>query len=197
MSTRIKGGITAPKGFLAAGIHAGIKKTPQLDLALIVSETPGPIAGVFTSNTLPAAPVILDRLHVKKGLGQAMIINSGNANAFTGAEGLAHAKEMGQRVAEHLRIPLHQVFIGSTGVIGVPLPMPALRKGIARLVARVRKAGDKEAARAIMTTPAQSHRHTTPDCRENGDDWRDSQRFRNDPPGYGDNVGLSHHRCEH
>ncbi|MDH5576793.1 MAG: bifunctional ornithine acetyltransferase/N-acetylglutamate synthase, partial [Nitrospirota bacterium] len=121
MSKRIKGGITAPKGFLAAGIHSGIKKTKQLDLALIVSEKPGPIAGIFTSNKLPAAPVILDRLHLKKGMGQAVIINSGNANAFTGTEGLAHAREMGRGVADQLQIPFHQVFVGSTGVIGVPL----------------------------------------------------------------------------
>jgi glutamate N-acetyltransferase/amino-acid N-acetyltransferase len=148
----MKGGITAPKGFLAAGIHSGIKKTSQLDLALIVSEKPGPIAGVFTSNALPAAPVILDRLHLKKGIGQALIVNSGNANAFTGPEGLAHAREMGRRVADQLKIPLHHVFVGSTGVIGVPLPMPALRNGIPALILRLRKAGYKEAAQAIMTT---------------------------------------------
>lgn len=152
MGKRIKGGITAPKGFVAAGIHAGIKKTKQLDLALIVSERPGPIAGVFTSNTLPAAPVILDRLYLKKGMGQAVIINSGNANAFTGSEGLAHAKEMGRRVADQLQIPPHYVFVGSTGVIGVPLPMPAIRNGIPTLIARLRKAGYQEAARGIMTT---------------------------------------------
>ncbi|MDH4193321.1 MAG: bifunctional glutamate N-acetyltransferase/amino-acid acetyltransferase ArgJ [Nitrospirota bacterium] len=152
MSKRIKGGITAPKGFLAAGIHSGIKKTKQLDLALIVSEKPGPIAGIFTSNKLPAAPVILDRLHLKKGMGQAVIINSGNANAFTGTEGLAHAREMGRGVADQLQIPFHQVFVGSTGVIGVPLPMPAVRNGIPVLVAQLRKAGYREAAQAIMTT---------------------------------------------
>jgi glutamate N-acetyltransferase / amino-acid N-acetyltransferase len=152
MSKRVKGGITAPKGFLAAGIYSGIKKTNQLDLALIVSETPGPIAGVFTANTLPAAPVILDRLHLKKGIGQAVIANSGNANAFTGSEGLAHAKEMARRVADQLHIPLHSVFVGSTGVIGVPLPMLPVRNGIPTLVSRLRKAGHHDAAKAIMTT---------------------------------------------
>jgi glutamate N-acetyltransferase/amino-acid N-acetyltransferase len=152
MPKRVNGGITAPKGFSAAGIHSGIKKTNQPDLALIVSEQPGPIAGVFTSNTLPAAPVILDRLHLKKGIGQALIINSGNANAFTGPEGYAHAKEMGRIVADQLQIPFHRVFVGSTGVIGVPLPMPAVRSGIPILISRLRKAGYKEAARAIMTT---------------------------------------------
>jgi len=152
MSKRVKGGITAPQGFVAAGIHSGIKKTGRLDLAMIVSEKPGPIAGVFTSNRLPAAPVILDRLHLKRGTGQAFIINSGNANAFTGPEGLAHAREMGRRVADQLTIPFHHVFVGSTGVIGVPLPMPAVRNGIPILISHLRKAGYKEAAEAIMTT---------------------------------------------
>ena len=152
MSKRVKGGITAPQGFVAAGIHSGIKKTDQLDLALVVSEKSGPIAGVFTSNRLPAAPVILDRLHLKRGIGQAFIMNSGNANAFTGPEGMAHAREMGRRVADQLTIPLHHVFVGSTGVIGVPLPMPAVRNGIPILISRLRKAGYKEAAKAIMTT---------------------------------------------
>lgn len=152
MSKRIKGGITAPKGFLAAGIHSGIKKYKQLDMTLILSEKPGPIAGVFTSNKLPAAPVILDRLNLRRGTGQAFIVNSGNANAFTGSEGLAHAREMGRRVADELTIPLHHVFVGSTGVIGVPLPMPAVRNGIPILISRLRKTGHREAAKAIMTT---------------------------------------------
>ena len=152
MSKRIKGGITAPKGFLAAGIHSGIKKNKQLDMTLILSEKPGPIAGVFTSNKLPAAPVILDRLNLRRGTGQAFIVNSGNANAFTGSEGLAHAREMGRRVADELTIPLHHVFVGSTGVIGVPLPMPAVRNGIPILISRLRKTGHREAAKAIMTT---------------------------------------------
>jgi glutamate N-acetyltransferase/amino-acid N-acetyltransferase len=81
-----------------------------------------------------------------------LIINSGNANAFTGPEGYAHAKEMGRIVADQLQIPFHRVFVGSTGVIGVPLPMPAVRSGIPILISRLRKAGYKEAARAIMTT---------------------------------------------
>ncbi len=152
MSKQLKGGITAPKGFLAAGIHSGIKQAEQLDLALVTSETPGPIAGVFTKNTIPAAPVILDRHHLKKGVGQAIIINSGNANAFTGTDGLEHAREMAHLVARQLAISKHRVFVGSTGVIGVPLPMPALRKGIPVLASRLRKTGHRDAARAIMTT---------------------------------------------
>ncbi|MDH5775897.1 MAG: bifunctional ornithine acetyltransferase/N-acetylglutamate synthase, partial [Nitrospirota bacterium] len=152
MSKRVTGGITAPKGFLAAGIHCGIKRTKQLDLALVTSEIPGPIAGVFTKNTIPAAPITLNRQYLKKGTGQALIINSGNANAFTGMEGLDHARETVKLVAEHLAIPKHRVFVSSTGVIGVPLPMPALRKGIPIITTKLRKAGHRDAAQGIMTT---------------------------------------------
>ena len=152
MSKRLKSGITAPKGFLAAGIHSGIKQAGQLDLALVISETPGPIAGVFTKNAIPAAPVILDRQHLKKGVGQAIIINSGNANAFTGTDGLTHARETVHLIAKQLAIPKHHVFVCSTGVIGVPLQMPALRKGIPVLAAQLRKTGHRDAVQAIMTT---------------------------------------------
>ena len=152
MSKRLKCGITAPKGFVAAGIHSGVKQTGELDLALVVSERPGPIAGVFTKNTIPAASVVLDRRHLKKRLGQAFIINSGNANAFTGAEGTKHAIEMVRLVATQLDIPEQHVFVSSTGVIGVSLPMPALRKGIPVLVSQLKTTGHHDAARAIMTT---------------------------------------------
>ncbi|GJL55430.1 MAG: arginine biosynthesis bifunctional protein ArgJ [Nitrospirales bacterium] len=150
--TRTNGGVTAPKGFKASGIHAGIKAAPILDLALLVSDVEGPIAGVFTNNRIPAAPVILDRLHLKKPYGQAMIINSGNANACTGAQGLLDAEEMAILVAKRLDIPPTSVFVGSTGVIGPRLSMPAIRNGIPLLMQRLRKSGHRDAARAIMTT---------------------------------------------
>ena len=152
MSKHIQGGITAPKGFLAAGICCGIKQKGQRDLALVTSENPGPIAGIFTKNTIPAAAVILDRRHLKKKLGQALIINSGNANAFTGSEGTQNAVETARLVAAQLGIPHHYVFVGSTGVIGVPLPMPVVRKGIPILVSTRRKTGHRDAAQAILTT---------------------------------------------
>src|SRR5512134_555356 len=100
----ITGGVTAPIGFRAAGMYCGIKKKKkkQLDLALLVSEQEGPIAGMFTTNQVVAAPVILDRLHLKKGVGRAILVNSGNANACTGAEGMRAAKEMAQLVATAL-----------------------------------------------------------------------------------------------
>ena len=149
---RVKGGIAAPKGFLAAGIHCGLKPDKHYDLALLVSQDPGPIAGVFTSNTLPAAPVILDRQFLKHRQGQAIIINSGNANAFTGAEGIRHSKEMSRQVANALGLNHKMVFVGSTGVIGVPLPIETICRGIPRIISKLRKSGGRGAAKAIMTT---------------------------------------------
>ena len=149
---RTKGGVTAPQGFTAAGAHVGIKSSPLFDLALIVSELEGPIAGVFTKNQIPAAPVILDRLHLKKHQGQAIIINSGNANACTGSQGLLDAEEMAKLVAHRLDTTPTNVFVGSTGVIGPRLPMPVIRKGIPFLMQRLRKSGHRDAAQAIMTT---------------------------------------------
>ncbi|MDR4494938.1 MAG: bifunctional glutamate N-acetyltransferase/amino-acid acetyltransferase ArgJ [Nitrospirales bacterium] len=152
MAKRINGGITAPKGFEAAGIFSGIKKTKALDLALIVSEVPGPVAGVFTKNKVPAAPVILGRQQVKQGIGQAILVNSGNANAFTGREGLRHAKMTSGLLAKALGISPQMALIGSTGVIGVPLPMNAIARGIPTLISQLSRKGHLQAAQAIMTT---------------------------------------------
>jgi glutamate N-acetyltransferase / amino-acid N-acetyltransferase len=145
-------GITAPQGFRAAGIHCGIKKPGLLDLALITSERSGPIAGVFTRNQVVAAPVIVDRLHLRKGIGQAILVNSGNANACTGAQGLAAAKITASSVARYMKIPSHRVFIGSTGVIGRVLPINRIIKSVPQLFARLSDRGHLDAARAIMTT---------------------------------------------
>ena len=148
----IPGGVTAPLGFRAAGIYCGIKKKKQLDLALLISEKEGPVAGLFTTNRVVAAPVILDRLHLKKGLARAILVNSGNANACTGPEGLRAATDMAQLVATALQCAPHTIFIGSTGVIGQPLPMACIQKALPALVARVTRHGGREAAQAIMTT---------------------------------------------
>ncbi len=148
----IPGGVTAPLGFRAAGIYCGIKKKKQLDLALLVSEKEGPIAGVFTTNRVVAAPVILDRLHLKKGIGRAILVNSGNANACTGPEGMRAAKDMAQLVATALQSAPHTIFIGSTGVIGQPLPIAYIKKALPTLLTRVTRRGGREAAQAIMTT---------------------------------------------
>ena len=130
---KIPGGVTAPIGFLAAGMHAGIKPAPQLDLALVASTHPGIMAGVFTQNRIIAAPVLVGRRQIKRHAGQAVIVNSGNANALTGAQGMTDAMEMRKLAAMALRVPVSSVFVGSTGVIGRPLPMPAIRHAIPRL----------------------------------------------------------------
>ncbi len=145
-------GITAPQGFRAAGIHCGIKKPGLLDLALVVSDQSGPIAGVFTKNQVVAAPVIVDRLHLRKGIGRAILVNSGNANACTGAKGLAAAKKTASLVAKQLGVPTEQIFIGSTGVIGRVLPVAHIVKGIPQLFMQLSEHGGPDAAKAIMTT---------------------------------------------
>ena len=151
-NTSPRRGITAPQGFRAAGIHCGIKKPSLLDLALVVSEHSGPIAGVFTLNQVVAAPVIVDRLHLRQGIGRAILVNSGNANACTGAKGLAAAKKTAALVARQLGIPTQHVFIGSTGVIGRALPVNRIIAGIPQLLTQLSDRGGPDAARAIMTT---------------------------------------------
>jgi glutamate N-acetyltransferase/amino-acid N-acetyltransferase len=145
-------GVTAPLGFQAAGIHCGIKKPDILDLALIVSDVSGPIAGVFTANRVAAAPVQLDRLHLRRRRGRAIIVNSGNANACTGAKGLAAANTMAASVARHLSVPVHEVFVGSTGVIGRVLPIDRVTAGIPIIISRLSTQGGAQAAQAILTT---------------------------------------------
>ncbi|HJR77833.1 MAG TPA: bifunctional glutamate N-acetyltransferase/amino-acid acetyltransferase ArgJ [Nitrospiraceae bacterium] len=148
----VAGGITAPQGFRAGGIHCGIKKNEQLDLALVLSEREGPVAALFTTNRVAAAPVLLGRTYLRRGLGRAIIVNSGNANACTGSEGLLAAETMAVTVARHLDTMPHKVFVGSTGVIGQRLPIERIKAGVPALLQRVRRSGGLEAARAIMTT---------------------------------------------
>jgi glutamate N-acetyltransferase/amino-acid N-acetyltransferase len=150
--TTVRGGVTAPRGFAAAGIHCGIKKKRLPDLALLVSERNGPVAGVFTTNRIAAAPVQLDRLYLKRKTARAVIVNSGNANAVTGKQGYVDAMEMSALVAKRLKIASHTVFVGSTGVIGQPLPMARIRQGLPALMKQVRRAGGRDAAQAILTT---------------------------------------------
>ena len=149
---KITGGVTAPNGLLAAGIHAGIKPAPLLDLALLASTHPGVMAGVFSKNRVIAAPVLLGRRQLKKHAGQAILVNSGNANALTGSQGMTDALEMRKLAATALRFPVSSVFVGSTGVIGRPLPMSAIRQAIPPLTRLLSRSGHKPAAQAIMTT---------------------------------------------
>ena len=152
MSRHDSQGITAPLGFRAAGLHCGIKKPGLLDLALILSERSGPIAGLFTTNRVVAAPVILDRLHLRRGVGRAILINSGNANACTGRSGMAAARKTAALVAHRLRSPIHEVFVGSTGVIGRALPVDRIIAALPELFDHLSRAGGARAAQAILTT---------------------------------------------
>ena len=146
----INGGITSPKGFKAAGIHAGLKKS-KLDMAMIVSETEAVSAGAFTTNVVKAAPVIWDRKILEKGSARAIVVNSGNANACTGEQGLADARTMAEETAGCLGCSADSVFVASTGVIGVNLDMEKISRGISALASSLGDDGDA-AARAILTT---------------------------------------------
>jgi glutamate N-acetyltransferase/amino-acid N-acetyltransferase len=144
-------GVTAPLGFRATGIASGIK--PQgLDLALVVADRDCAAAGVFTSNRAQAAPVLVSREHIAAGRARAVVINAGCANAATGEAGLRDAREMARITAEAVGCPPAEVVVGSTGVIGVALPMDALRAGIPKAAASLARDGGAVAARAIMTT---------------------------------------------
>lgn len=150
--TTARGGVTAPRGFTAAGIHCGIKKKRLPDLALLVSERNGPVAGVFTTNRIVAASVTLNRQKLRRKTARAVLVNSGNANAVTGRQGYADAAEMATLVAKRLKFAPHTVFVGSTGVIGQTLPMARIRQGVPALITQLRRTGGHDAARAILTT---------------------------------------------
>src|ERR1041384_8079759 len=115
--------ITAPRGFRAVGLAAGIKPNGKKDLALIVSDFPAAVAATFTTNQVKAAPVKLDMEHVKSGRARAIVANSGNANACTGKIGMIHAKAMATGVARRIKCPVEQVLVCSTGRIGVVAPL--------------------------------------------------------------------------
>ena len=145
-------GITAPKGFLASGVYAGIKRNKKSDLALIYSERDAVVAGAFTTSRVKAAPVILTQRQVRKGVARAVIVNSGNANACTGKRGMEDAREMAELTARALSINKNLVCIASTGVIGEPLPMERIRPAIKMASEGISADGGKDAAAAIMTT---------------------------------------------
>jgi len=139
-------------GFLASGISAGIKKNAAKDLALLTSEIPATTVGVFTTNNIKAAPVMVTQAKLETGRAQALIVNSGNANACTGDAGLQDAQQLCQAVAAELTLPEDLVLVSSTGIIGVPLPMETITSNIPRLVANLSPEGLEDFAEAIMTT---------------------------------------------
>ena len=149
-------GVTFPKGFKAAGVKAGIKKSGNLDLALIYTEKEAAVAGVFTKNAVAAAPVIVSREVVKGGKAHAIVANAGCANACTGETGLANARKMAALAAAEVGCAPDEVLVGSTGIIGVNLPMDKLEAGIKAAAAELSEDGSKNAGNAIITTDTYS-----------------------------------------
>ena len=144
------GSVTSASGFLAGAVHAGIKSEDELDLAILCSEVPCKAAGVFTTSQIKSAPVILSQKHIVKGRAQAVVVNSGCANACMGGQGLADARGMANLAAAKLGISPEEVLVASTGVIGVPLPMDKIRTGIPKIKPAI--GGGHDFCRAIMTT---------------------------------------------
>lgn len=153
MIKKISGGVCAPKKFLASGIHVGIKRnSSKPDLGIIHSELPAVAAGVFTLNQVKAAPVLLTQEHLKKGALQTIVVNSGNANACTGKQGMQHAKQMAETVAHELNTSSECVAVASTGVIGMPLPIDLITQNMHRAITMLSNEHNDSIARAIMTT---------------------------------------------
>ena len=146
------GTVTSPKGFVAGATHAAIKTggEKRLDLGILYSETPCIIAGTFTTNKVKAAPVVLCQERLERKSAQAIVVNSGCANACTGEQGLADSAEMAGLTAVKLGISPEDVLVASTGVIGVPLPMERLRTGIKDIT--LSSEGGHQLAKAMMTT---------------------------------------------
>ncbi|MFO7996595.1 MAG: bifunctional glutamate N-acetyltransferase/amino-acid acetyltransferase ArgJ [Dehalococcoidia bacterium] len=144
------GSVSSASGFLAGAVRAGIKAEGELDLAILCSEVPCTAAGVFTTNRIKSAPVILSRRHIAARRAQAVVVNSGCANACVGGQGLADALEMANLAAAKLGLSPEHVLVASTGVIGVPLPMDKIRAGIP--VIKPTREGGHDFCRAIMTT---------------------------------------------
>ena len=149
----IPGGVTAPKGFRASGAAAGIKpKSTKLDCALIASDTIATVAGMFTQNVMKSPPVVWNQSVCAAGCAQSVFINSGNANAATGEQGAADVRKTAELVSEALGTQPGTVCLCSTGVIGVPLPMDRIARGVAECATALSATGSAEAAAAIMTT---------------------------------------------
>lgn len=148
----INGGVTSPEGFFATGVACGLKKNGKKDLAIVCSDSIAAAVGVFTTNAVKGHSLQVTMEHIKRGYAQAIVVNSGNANACVGEQGYKDAKEIASLTAQLLNCDLEDVLVGSTGVIGMPLNMPAVRSGIRNAVANITADGGHDAEEAIMTT---------------------------------------------
>lgn len=148
-----QGTVTTPQGFRAGAVYCGLKKVERYDLGAIVCDVPATAAGVYTTNLVIAAPLVVTREAIAQEQRlQAIVVNSGNANACTGLQGEQDAREMQQIFAHLQHIPPHYVGVTSTGVIGVPLPMAKVRRGLDALHASISREGGDDFCQAIMTT---------------------------------------------
>jgi len=150
--TWLRAGVTAAAGFSAGAAFAGIKKADKRDIAVLYSTAPAAAAGVFTSNKVKASPVVLTMQHLANGAARAVVVNSGNANACNGEQGLRDARAMASAAAETLGLPVEEVLVASTGVIGVKMPMEKVLPGIRAAASAVAPENGHLAAEAIMTT---------------------------------------------
>ncbi len=156
MSSRfdaIPGGtVTSPAGFTAGAVYAGIKTRGEdpLDLGILCSDSPCVAAGVITTNRVKAAPVLVSQERIARGSARAVVVNAGCANACTGEQGLAHAREMAELAAKKVGVPAEEALVASTGVIGVPLPMDLIRRGIPQI--SLARDGGHRLMKAMMTT---------------------------------------------
>jgi glutamate N-acetyltransferase/amino-acid N-acetyltransferase len=144
------GSVTTPLGFRAGAVRAGIKPSGKLDLGILASDFPCAAAGVFTQSTVPGAPVLVSKEHLADGDARAIVVNAGIANVANGERGMRDAREMARLAAGLLGVRAEQVLVGSTGVIGHPLPMERIRAGLGRI--ELHSDGGLDLAEAIMTT---------------------------------------------
>jgi glutamate N-acetyltransferase/amino-acid N-acetyltransferase len=144
--------VTAPKGFVASGVACGIRKAGRRDLSLLRSLVPATGAGMFTVNRVQAAPVVVSREHLELAQPQAVVVNSGIANAATGARGIADARATAAAAGQLLGVSSEEVLVLSTGVIGAPLPLAKVLGGVRTAALQLSRAGGAAAAEAIMTT---------------------------------------------
>ena len=144
------GSVTSALGFLAGAVHAGIKSEDEFDLAILCSEVPCKAAGVFTTNQIKSAPVVVSQKNIVRGRAQAIVVNSGCANACMARQGLTDARVMTNLTAAKLGISPEEILIASTGIIGVPLPMDKIRAAMPRI--KPTREGGHDFCRAIMTT---------------------------------------------
>ena len=195
----VTGGICAPKGFAAAGVHCGIRAnhTEKYDLALIKADVRCAAAGVYTTNKVCGAPIKVDRAHLADGYAQAIVVNSGNANTCA-ANGVALAEECCELVGKALDIDAMDVLPASTGVIGQPMVIDPFARGIPAAAAKLAatEQGSTDAATAIMTTDTHKKEYAIQfelggqgvhrGCHRQGQ--------RHDRPQHGHYAGLLHHR---